>query len=371
MKKAIFIFLAIFLILSFGEAMKIELENYGKLEDGRIVKKSIIENENGIRVEIISYGGIITKIIVPDKNNKFSNIVLGFDSLNGYLKNTPYFGAIIGRYANRIKDAEFELFGEKYFLYKNDGENSLHGGLRGFDKRLWNMEIVKGKNAFGVKLSYLSKDGEEGYPGNLKVNVFYTLNNKNELKIEYKAKTDKPTIINLTNHSYFNLKDGGKTNILSHILKIDADYFTEVDENLIPTGKLLNVSKTPYDFRKPKAVGKDIKKVKGGYDINYVLKKRKGLSLVAELYSPQSGRVLLVYTTQPGLQFYSGNFLDGKIKGHDGIFYKKHAGLCLETQHFPDSPHHKNFPSTLLMPGETFRQITVYKFGVKDDKKSL
>ncbi len=344
--------------------MKVETKTFGKL-NGKIVKLYTLKNKNGTTVEITNYGGIIVRLFTSDRKGKFSNIVLGFDDFESYLQNKPYFGAIIGRYANRIKSAEFELFGKKYFLYKNDGENSLHGGKRGFDKVLWKSEKIEENNFSGVVLKYLSKDGEEGYPGNLNVRVEYILNNDDELKITFYAKTDKPTILNLTNHSYFNLKDGGKSSILEHILKINSDYYTEVDEKLIPTGRILPVEGTPYDFREPKKIGKDINRLKGGYDINYVLNKREKFSLSAYVYEPESGRTLEVWTTQPGLQFYSGNFLDGKIKGHEGIYYKKHSGFCLETQHFPDSPHHKNFPSTVLKPGETYKQITIFKFGIR------
>ncbi len=345
---------------------RIEVFKFGKLKDGREVKRFVLKNSDGITVEIINYGGIITKILTPDKNGKFQNIVLGFDKLSDYFENKPYFGAIIGRYANRIRDAEFELNGKKYFLYKNDGKNSLHGGRIGFNKRLWKAQVIENKSFSGVRLKYRSKDGEEGYPGNLDVEVLYTLNDKNELKIEYRAKTDKPTIINLTNHSYFNLLDGGVSKILEHFLYINADSYTEVDEELIPTGRILPVKNTPFDFRKPKKIGKDIRKVKGGYDINYVLNDNggKNLRLSARVYELKTKRLLEVYTTQPGLQFYSGNFLDGSIKGHNGVRYKKHTGFCLETQHFPDSPHHKNFPSVVLNPQDEYHEITIYRFGV-------
>ncbi len=346
--------------------MNVKESIFGKLNTGEKVKLFTLTNKNGIIIKITNYGGIITSIKIPDKQGKIGEIALGYDNLEGYIKNSPYFGAIIGRYANRIAGGKFTLNGKIYKLAKNDGNNSLHGGIKGFDKVLWNALPVKNKDSVGVKLYYESRDGEEGYPGNLSVVVLYLLNNKNELIINYSAKTDKPTPINLTNHTYFNLKCGGCASVLNHILYINADKYTEINDELIPTGKILSVKNTPLDFTKPHKIGDNIDKLKMGYDHNFVLnKKNKGLTLAARVFEPETGRTLEVYTTQPGLQFYSGNFLDGSIKGHNNTVYKKHSAFCLETQHFPDSPNHKNFPNTILNPGEKYKQTTIYKFSVK------
>jgi len=343
--------------------MKIKKEHFGKTNDGKNVDLFYLTNKNGTVVKITNYGGIITSIIVPDKNGKFDDIVLGFNTLNKYLKAHPYFGAIIGRYANRISKAKFFLNGNEYKLATNNGKNHLHGGIKGFDKVLWKAKEIKKENEICLKLSYLSKDGEEGYPGNLSIIVTYSLTNNDELKIDYEAETDKATPINLTNHSYFNLKGAGKSDILSHVLTIYADKYTPVDKGLIPTGELKKVKGTPMDFLKPYAIGLRIKEVKGGYDHNFVLNHKKGiLSPAARVYEPETGRVIEILTTQPGIQFYSGNFLNGTIKGKNGKQYNKHYGFCLETQHFPDSPNLPNFPSTILKPGEKYSQTTIYKF---------
>jgi len=346
--------------------MKIKKEHFGKTNDGKNVDLFYLTNKNGTVVKITNYGGIITSIIVPDKNGKFDDIVLGFNTLNKYLKAHPYFGAIIGRYANRISKAKFFLNGNEYKLATNNGKNHLHGGIKGFDKVLWKAKEIKKENEICLKLSYLSKDGEEGYPGNLSIIVTYSLTNNDELKIDYEAETDKATPINLTNHSYFNLKGAGKSDILSHVLTIYADKYTPVDKGLIPTGELKKVKGTPMDFLKPYAIGLRIKEVKGGYDHNFVLNHKKGiLSPAARVYEPETGRVIEILTTQPGIQFYSGNFLNGTIKGKNGKQYNKHYGFCLETQHFPDSPNLPNFPSTILKPGEKYSQTTIYKFYTK------
>lgn len=332
------------------------------------IKKYTLKNSSGMQVECINYGGIITSILTKDKNGKLADVVLGFDSASDYQKHPehPYFGALIGRYGNRIAKGKFTLEGKDYKLAVNNGPNALHGGLKGFDKVFWNVEELKDKNA--LKLSYTSVDGEEGYPGNLDVTVIYELTESNELKIAYEATTDKATPVNLTNHSYFNLSADKNQGILDHILMINADFYTAVDKDLTPTGESLKVAGTEMDFTKPKAIGKDISKVKegGGFDHNYIINKAdRALKLAATLHEPKSGRYMEVLTTEPGIQFYSGNFLDGKLMGKKGDAYKKNDGLCLETQHFPDSPNHKNFPSTILRPGEKYQSQTVYKFGIK------
>jgi len=344
--------------------------HFGKFYNNEDVYLFSLKNNNGIEIKITNYGGIITSIITPDKNGNFSDIVLGFETLDEYLSGHPYFGAIIGRYCNRIKNGTFMLNGIQYNLAKNDGENHLHGGLKGFDKVLWYSNIRKDEEKELLEISYLSKDMEEGYPGNLQVKVTYSLNNNNELKIEYIAITDEDTIINLTNHSYFNLS--GEETILNHELKIYADYFTPIDSTLIPTGELLSVNNTPFDFRDFELIGKRIDydneqlKYGNGYDHNFVLnKKDNSLTLAAELFSKESGRLLQVFTTEPAIQFYSGNFLDGSIKGKNQKVYTRRSGLCLETQHYPDSPNKKNFPSVVLKRGYEYKQITIFKFGVK------
>ncbi len=351
--------------------MSITRENFGKTKQAKQVYLYTLKNENGITVKITNYGGIVTSLTVPDNQGKFDDIVLGFDSLKSYtsekyINACPYFGALIGRYANRIAKGRFILYGKEYKLACNNGVNHLHGGIKGFDKVVWDAQEIKNDSIVGLKLSYHSKDKEEGYPGNLLINVIYSLNNKNEIKIDYKATTDKATPVNFTHHSYFNLAGAGSSNILNHIMMINADKYTVVDNSLIPTGELRDVKGTPMDFTSPKTIGSEIAKVKGGYDNNYVLNKDSvKLSFAARVYEPSTGRVMEVYTTQPGIQFYSGNFLDGTITGKKGRIYKKHYGFCLETQHFPDSPNQPDFPSTILRPGEKYHQITIYKFSVR------
>ncbi len=344
--------------------MNVIKENFGNV-DNKEIYLFTIKNENGMEVNITNYGGIVTSILVPDKNGDFDDVVLGYDNLDGYLKETPYFGAIVGRYANRIAKGKFTLDGVEYILAANNGENHLHGGIKGLDKVVWDAEEFQSEDGAGVKLHYLSPDGEEGYPGNLDITVFYTLTNSNELKIEYSAKTDKPTPVNLTHHSYFNLAGTSGRDILEHVLFIDADKYTVIDESLIPTGELRDVSVTPMDFRKPTTIGSRINKVEGGYDHNYVLNNGGEFAKVTELYDPVSGRIVEVFTSEPGIQFYSGNFLDGSITGKKDVVYSKHFGLCLETQHFPDSPNQVNFPNTILRPGEEYKYTTVYKFSVR------
>jgi len=324
-----------------------------------------LQNAKGTEVFIMNYGGTITNLLVADKNGQKGDVVLGFDSLSGFLqKGNPYFGALIGRYGNRIANGKFTLDGKTYALATNNNGNHLHGGIKGFDKVVWNVDAASDS---ALHLSYNSKDGEEGYPGNLQVKVVYSLDNDNALKIDYTASIDKACPINLTNHTYFNLSAGKDSTILDHELMIDADRYTAVNDKLIPTGQLPSVKNTPMDFTKAKRIGNDIDKVKGGFDHNWVLnKKDESLSLIATLYHPASGRFMEVYTTQPGVQFYTGNFLDGTLTGgKNGAKYVQHSGLCLETQHFPDSPNQPSFPSTVLKPGETYHQVTVYKFSTK------
>jgi len=338
-------------------------EVFGKLADGKTVSLYTLVNNNGMQVKITNYGGIITSLKIPDKNGKLDDVVLGYDKLGGYLEVTPYFGALVGRYGNRISKGKFTLNGEPYTLAVNNGENHLHGGIKGFDKVVWDAKVVKTEKGVGLELKYLSKDGEEGYPGNLMSTVTYTLTNENELKIDYEATTDKATPINLTHHSYFNLAGQGNCDILNHEMMINADRYTPVDDGLIPTGELKTVKNTSMDFTSPKKIGARITQVKGGYDHNYVLNNQSGnMALAARVYEETSGRVMDVLTTEPGIQFYSGNFLDGTITGKSGKVYKKHYGLCLETQHYPDSPNKSNFPSVILNPGEIYTQHTIYKY---------
>lgn len=343
------------------ETVTVEKEPFGTLADGREVFLYTLTNKNGMEVQITNYGGTVTSISTPDRNGNFDNVVLGFDSLKKYTAGVPYFGAIIGRYGNRIEDGTFSIDGTQYQLATNDGDNHLHGGEQGFDKVLWD---AVAQDDGSLKLSYLSKDGEEGYPGNLDVTVVYTLTNENELKIEYEATTDKATPVNLTNHSYFNLSGHPDSTILDHQLKINANQYTPVNDELIPTGELASVEGTPFDFTEFHRIGARIDQVEGGYDHNWVLNQGAGDSLfhAATLYDPGSGRQMKVFTEEPGLQFYSGNFLDGSLKGPDGTPFVKHAALCLETQHFPNSPNEPEFPSTILRPGETYQTTTIYKF---------
>ena len=332
--------------------------------DGKEVFLFTLVNAKGTEVKISSYGGTLTSWVVKDKNDSTSSILLGFDSLSGYLSKPPYFGALIGRYGNRIANGKFTIDTSTYILVTNNGANHLHGGNKGFDKVVWDAAIANDSTPV-LLLSYISKDGEEGYPGNLKVKVRYTLTDDNELKTEYDAETDKATVINLTNHAYFNLTGDVSNTILDHKLQVDADNYTPVDSGLIPTGEIRAVKGTPFDFTKAEKIGLRIDSVNGGYDHNFVLNKKDAvLSLIATLSEEQTGRVLEVFTTEPGLQFYSGNFLDGSIKTSAGRPIKQHTGLCLETQHFPDSPNQLKFPSTLLKPGQKYHTETVYKLSV-------
>ncbi|MCX6249108.1 MAG: galactose mutarotase [Bacteroidetes bacterium] len=350
------------------EKMPVSKENWGKV-DNKDVFLYTLKNKNGIVVKITNYGGIITSIFVPDAKGKFGDIVLGYDSLKGYLAATPYFGAIVGRYANRIAKGTFKLENKVYKLAINNGNNTLHGGLKGFDKVVWDARPFSDSSGGGLVLTYRSPDGEEGYPGNLDVKVTYLLNSSDELKTTIEAASDKPTPVNLCNHTYFNLQEAN-TSILGHRLRINADRYTVVNDELIPTGELRTVNGSPMDFREFYDIGLRIGQVKGGYDHNYMLIRKEGeLTLAAVIEDPLSGRDVTIFTTQPGVQFYSGNFLDGTITGKGGKVYKQHFGMCLETQHFPDSPNQPSFPNTILRPGEKFKEVTVYKFGIVKNGK--
>lgn len=341
---------------------------YGLIGTDSVFQYKLV-NKNGMEVIIINYGGTVTHILTPDKNGKMGDVILGFDSLSGYLQTgNPYFGCLVGRYANRIANAIFSLDGKTFTLAANNGVNSLHGGIKGFDKVMWvEKETIATDDQATLSLQYESKDGEEGYPGNLMANFSYVLTNDNELKMIYSAITDKPTPVNLTNHCYFNLSAGSDSTILDHELMLMAENYTPVNDQLIPTGKIETVTNTAMNFLTPKKIGTDISKVKGGFDHNWVLnKKNDSLQWIGSLYHAASGRLMEIATSEPGIQFYSGNFLDGTLENtKDGKKYIKHAGLCLETQHFPDSPNQTSFPNTILRPGETYHHETVYKFSIK------
>ena len=351
-----------------GRMMEVKRELFGRLADGMAVDIYTLTNKSGIEARVMTYGAILVSLRLPDRNGAFADVNLGFDNLEGYLGTHPYFGVIVGRYANRIAKGRFTLDDVEYTLAQNNNGNSLHGGLKGFDKVVWKPEPVQTADAVGVKLTYLSKNMEEGYPGNLSVTVVYMLTNDDELKISYEAETDKKTPVNLTNHAYWNLKGEGNGDVLGHVLRIEADKYTAVDSaaNLIPTGEILSVSGTPFDFTSPHAIGERIAQVEGGYDHNFVLRGGGGaLALAARVEEPGSGRAMEIYTDQPAIQLYTGNFLDGTVVGKGGKAYQKHYAFCLETQHFPDSPNHPNFPSTILEPGQKYRTVTVHKFYVK------
>lgn len=349
----------------------ISKEAFGQLPDGQQADLYTLTNANGMTVNITNYGGIITKLTAPDKNDQWADVVLGFDSLAPYLSGHPFFGALVGRYGNRIAKGKFKLNGQEYSLAINNGPNALHGGTKGFDKVIWKATEIKQDSVVGLQLEYTSKDMEEGYPGNLTVKVVYTLDNDNALSIDYTATTDKPTVVNLTNHSYFNLT-GLKRDILDHEVTIESDSIVPVDTTLIPTGKLRAVEGTPFDFRKATKIAAGINKTEdeqikagGGYDHCWVLKRNgDGLVQFATVKDPESGRVMEVFTTEPAVQFYTGNFLDGKLTGK-GATYTKRFGLCLETEHYPDSPNQPQFPTTTLNPGETYKTTTKYKFSAK------
>lgn len=354
------------------ESSTMEKTFFGKTPDGTEVFLYTLQNNNGMEARITNYGGTVISLLVPDRDGKRADIVLGFDSLAHYIRDSPYFGSLIGRYGNRIGKGIFELQGMKYALATNNGANHLHGGLKGFDKVVWSVDERESKAGKVLVLNYLSKDGEEGYPGSLSVKVVYSMTDSNALKIEYSATTDKPTVANLTHHSYFNLAGAGNGHILDHELFIDADRFTPVDPGLIPTGELKSVRGTPMDFTTPALIGARINdpydqmKIGGGYDHNWVLNKPANLlGIAARAYERTSGRVMEVLTTEPGLQFYSGNFLNGTHIGKGGRKYDHRYGFCLETQHFPDSPNKPQFPTTVLSPGQTLTSTTVYRFSVK------
>ncbi len=348
-------------------------KSFGKTPDGQPVDLYVLTAKGGAEACITNYGGAVVSLKVPDRNGKLADVVLGYDNADGYVNDKSFFGALVGRYGNRIGHAQFALDGKTYTLAKNNGENSLHGGIMGFNKAVWTAKIIPAKEGQSLELSYLSKDGEEGFPGNLKVSVVYTLTDSNALRITYSAISDKKTVVNLTNHSYFNLAGQGSGDILGHLLIIQADKFTPVDAGLIPTGEFRDVAATPFDFRKELAIGARIDqdeeqlKLGGGYDHNFVLQRSNDPeeSLAARVLEPVSGRVLEVWTTEPGVQFYTGNFLDGKTIGKGGVTYPRRSAFCLETQHFPDSPNQPKFPSVVLNPGERYHTITTYKFSVK------
>jgi aldose 1-epimerase len=345
---------------------------FGTLPDGTAVDLFTMVNANGMEVRATNYGGIITALLVPDGDGKLGDITLGFGSFDEYIKNPPYFGALIGRYGNRIARGQFKLDGQTYKLPQNDGPNTLHGGVTGFDKVVWQAEPFETENSVGVIFTYTSKDGEEGFPGNLTTRVTYTLTDDNELSFDYHATTDKPTVVNLTQHAYFNLAGEGNGDVLGHEFTLFASEYTPVGKGLIPTGKIEPVADTPFDFRNKVVLGSRINadhpqiKLAGGFDHNFVIQRKEpGLTLAARVSEPTTRRVMEVHTTEPGVQFYTGNFLDEKVMSKSGKPYVKHGGFCLETQHYPDSPNQPEFPSTVLRPGEQYTSRTVYKFSVR------
>jgi aldose 1-epimerase len=346
---------------------------FGVTAAGQDVDLYTLTNKKGMQVDILTYGGTVRSIRVPDRDGKVADVSLGCRNVAEYEAQSPYFGALTGRHANRIAKGKFTLDGKEYSLAVNNGPNALHGGLIGFDKRIWNAQELKSKDGVGLSLSYTSPDGEEGFPGTLRTRVTYTLTNDNELRIDYHATTDKPTIVNLTNHTYFNLAGEGSGRIDDHVLMIAADRFTPVDDTLIPNGELRSVAGTAMDFRTPRAIGPGLAdayeqvKLGGGFDHNWVLNGGRELRLAATVYEPTSGRFMEVHTDQPGIQFYSGNFLDGSIIGQSGKPYPRNSGFCLETQQFPDTPNHPEFGSTELRPGERYRTTTIYKFSTRDE----
>jgi len=384
--KLFFILLSSILFLGCAEQKAQDTQNASSMESKQMtsIKKSsfgetpdgpvdlfTLKNSQGMIVEITNYGGIITSILAPDRNGKFENVTLGFDNLASYLGGHPFFGALVGRYGNRISKAKFNIDGQEYLLAANNNGNHLHGGKRGFDKYIWSAQIVEQKNGQALELKHHSDDMDEGYPGNLDVTVIYSLDAENQLTIDYTATTDKKTVCNLTNHAYFNLAGQGNGNIENHMLMINADQYTPVDDGLIPTGEIAPVDGTPFDFRKPKKIGAEIDadhpqiKIGGGYDHNFVLKHEAGqgaMQLAATAYEPTSGRIMETFTTEPGVQFYTANFLSGDLKSSDGKTYGKRGAFCLETQHFPDSPNQPAFPSVIVSPGQKYHTTTAYKF---------
>lgn len=345
---------------------------FGQMPDGEAVELFTLKNANGMTVEIASYGATITSIQVPDRDGNMGEVTLGFDNLESYLGGHPFFGVVAGRYANRIANGQFRLNGQVYDLAKNNGPNHLHGGLAGFDKKLWDATSFDNADGIGVALTYVSPDGEEGYPGTLTSKVTYTLTDDNTIQIDYEARTDAPTVINLTNHAYFNLKDAGASTILGHEIEINADQYIPTDDTNIPLGPLADVAGTPFDLRAPVAIGAGINKEDEqikfgfGYDHTFVINRESGgLVLAAEVYEPTTGRMMEVLTTEPGVQFYTGNHLDGSLTGKDGVTFQRRTGFCLETQHYPDSPNQPDYPSTVLRPGQTYRSTTAYRFSVR------
>lgn len=353
----------------------IQSKPYGTTVDGQAVDEYTLTNSHGVIAKIITYGGIITELHVPDRHGNMANVALGFNNLSDYESKSPYFGCITGRYANRLAGGKFSLDGKSYSVSLNDGPNSLHGGSKGFDKQVWTAKDVSGDDGPSLQLTYLSPDGEEGYPGNLSVTVIYTLTDANELRIDYSATTDQTTVVNLTNHSYFNLAGEGSGTIHDHVLTLNADAFTPVDATLIPTGEIAPVEGTPFDFRVAKPIGSGQRSshpqivIARGYDHNFVLNRPAGdngsILLAARVVEPISGRVLEVWTKEPGVQFYAGNFLNGSLVGSSGHLYRQSDAFALETQHFPDSPNHPNFPSTRVEPGATYQTTTLYKFATE------
>ena len=364
--------LAVLSSKSFSEENLARLSSYsfGTLSDGREVNAFVLKNARGMSVQILDLGGVIASIKVPDSSGNFADVTTGFDYPQPYLDGAGYMGAIVGRYANRISGGKFSIDGIDYSLAKNNGDNAIHGGLVGFDKKIWDVEFLVGLHDSKLKLSTFSPDGEEGYPGRVEVSVIYTLNDQNQLTIDYSATSDKATIINLTNHAYFNLDGHQAGSILEQEVMLNANHFTPIDESSIPTGVILDVAGTPLDFRQRKAIGLDIESEDrqmtfgSGYDHNFVINHSEpgSVSLAAEVYSPNSGRVMKVYTDQPGVQFYTGNFLNGKLVGKEGAVYGRRSAFCLETQHFPDSPNKPMFPSTILQPGDQFASRTIFEF---------
>lgn len=347
-------------------------ESFGRTMDGQAVDIYTLKNRRGAEARVTTYGGAVVSLKVPDRAGKFDDVVLGFDDIEGYQKTTTYIGSLVGRYANRIARGRFTLDGKEYTLATNNGENHLHGGVRGFDKVVWKARPLAARGGSALELTYLSKDGEEGYPGNLSVRVVYTLTDANELKIDYYATTDKDTVVNLTNHNYYNLAGQGSGDILGHVLTVNASRFTPTDAGAIPTGELRPVKGTPFDFTRPTAIGARIEqdeeqlKLGKGYDHNFVINGRPGvLRLAARVSEPTTGRVMEAWTTEPGMQLYTGNYLDGSDTGKGGKPYRYRYGFCLETQHFPDSPNRPEFPSTVLHKGARFRSTTVYKFSAR------
>jgi aldose 1-epimerase len=375
MKKIFEFFTITFLFVNFACANKgfeIEQKVFGQTPCGQNVNIYTLSNANGMKIKLMDYGATLTSVIVPDKNNKFDDIALGYDNFESYLCENPYFGGIVGRFGSRIANGRFKLDGVEYVLNTNNNGQTLHGGIKGFDVAVWTGKPFEKENSAGVEFTYFSKDGEEHFPGNLEVTVKYTLTNNNEIKIDYAATTNKATPINLTQHGYWNLGGEGSGEILNYEMMINADKFTPVNKFLIPTGQIKSVKNTVFDFTQPKTIGERINnedaqlKFGAGYDHNWVLnKKDNSLTLACRVSEPKTGRVLEVYTTEPAMQFYSGNFLDGKIRGKSGKAYNRRCALVLEPQHFPDSPNHSNFPNTILRPGQTYKSQTVYKFSCK------